>query len=250
LGSVAAVASELSATRQACAHPTMFCKATCSASDPAKDSVKVDPSAIERQRLEDEREEAERLARAQAEEEGRLQEEAERARREEAMRRQEQEERAQREAEERARLEQARREQACREQEEEAQREREEKARLQREEAQRNKQRQQEEEEERERQEALGQFYTRHGFTGVNEPRRSSCAVLRAAMTYPLHCAAELGDEGIVCMLLKEGAATSQKDSSGRTAAQVAQRKNKGGSHEGVLRVLGASAGKPCAGGA
>mmetsp|Transcript_82703 Transcript_82703/g.192153 ORF Transcript_82703/g.192153 Transcript_82703/m.192153 type:complete len:233 (-) Transcript_82703:102-800(-) len=232
----------------------MFCKSTCSASDHATDSVKVDPAAIVR-----ERQEAERAARAQqealetAEQERRLQNEAERARLEEERQRQEelqlQEEqaRARREEEERAQREQER---ARREQEEKARLELEEQVRREQERVRLEKEEQAQRREVEERQEALSQFYARNGFTGINDPRRSGCAVLRAVTTYPLHCAAEAGDERVVSMLLKEGAATLQKDSSGRTAAQVAQRKNKGGSHEGVLRALGVPAAKPRVGGA
>jgi len=182
----------------------------------------------------EERERAEQLAHERAEEEAR---EAERIRLEEQRRLQEEQDRMQREQEEQAR----------RELEERLQREREEKEReerARREEAERQAQ------EQRERREALDEFYQRNGFADVNAPRRSGCAVFGAATTYPLHCAAELADERIVGMLLKEGAATSQKNSAGKTAAQVAQKRNKGGSHEGVLRLLGGEVARPRSGGA
>jgi ankyrin repeat protein len=57
--------------------------------------------------------------------------------------------------------------------------------------------------------------------------------------TYPLHRAAELGDEKMVESLLAEGADPAQKNSSGKTAVQVANGKNKKGSHSGAMRVLG-----------
>mmetsp|Transcript_82702 Transcript_82702/g.192151 ORF Transcript_82702/g.192151 Transcript_82702/m.192151 type:complete len:221 (-) Transcript_82702:237-899(-) len=220
----------------------MFCKSTCDARNPATDSVKVDTSAIERQRQAAERAERERVAlHERAEEERRLQEQAERARleQEQQLRLEEERERIRRE-EERERLEQ----------EERARHEQEEKLRLEHEEQARREEMERQQKEVKQRRETLAQFYARHGFTGINEPRRSGCAVLRSATTYPLHCAVELGDERIVSMLLKEGASTLQKDSSGKTAAQVAQKKNKGSSHEGVLRLLGAPAGRPQAGGA
>ena len=78
------------------------------------------------------------------------------------------------------------------------------------------------EQELRERRYALDLFYKQHGFLGGNEPRRSGCGVWAATTTYPLHCAAELADVRIAEMLLKAGAIPAQKNSSGKTAAQVA----------------------------
>merc|ERR550525_900673 len=101
-----------------------------------------------------------------------------------------------------------------------------------------------------ERKEALERFLTRHGFAGINEPRRNGCTFLGATKTYPLHCAAELGDAGVVEMLLKEGAMPSQKNSSGKTALQLAQKKGRAGSHDTVLRLLAGSCSQPLAGGA
>merc|ERR1712066_806318 len=57
--------------------------------------------------------------------------------------------------------------------------------------------------------------------------------------TYPIHCAAKHGDEQMVKMLLEEGVDPRQKNSSGKTAVQVAQKNNQEGSHAGVLRCLG-----------
>lgn len=184
------------------------------------------------------RERPERLAWERAEEQRRLEaEEAERAGFEEQLaletaRLQEQarlEEEQARLEEERARLAQEERLRREREYAEEVAR---------REEAERLA-RAQEAQEASERKDALDHFYQQHGFVGVNEPRRAGCAVWAAATTYPLHVAAELADARIVEMLLKEGASPSQKNSSGKTAAQVAQKKNKGGSHDGVLRLIG-----------
>mmetsp|Transcript_32959 Transcript_32959/g.76658 ORF Transcript_32959/g.76658 Transcript_32959/m.76658 type:complete len:192 (+) Transcript_32959:76-651(+) len=191
----------------------MFCVQACTdTSEPVSGPIKVDTSAIEQQREERERQLAEEES---AEERAKLKEE----------------EQAKLDEEEQAKLEEDR----LKEEE-----------RLQREQQEQARQRELEE-----RQEALSQFYARFGFTGVNKPKKSGWAVLGTATTFPLHCAAELGDERITTMLLKEGAVPSQKDSSGRTAVQVAQRKNRKGSHDGVLFVLGAPAAKPCgAGGA
>ena len=78
------------------------------------------------------------------------------------------------------------------------------------------------EQELRERRDLLDLFYKQHGFRGANEPRRSGCGVWAVATTYPLHCAAELADVRIAEMLLKARAILAQKNSSGKTAAQVA----------------------------
>jgi len=93
-------------------------------------------------------------------------------------------------------------------------------------------------EEKRDRKEALDAFCRQHGFAGVSAPRRSGCALWLAATTYPLHWAAELADARIVELLLKEGVDTKQTDSSGKTAAQVAQTKDKDGSHQKVKLLL------------
>merc|ERR1711956_72852 len=90
------------------------------------------------------------------------------------------------------------------------------------------------------RQDAINCFCTRHGFNNnnLNEPRRSGCTVFGAASTYALLRAAELGDAKIVEMMLEEGVSPLQQNSSKMTAVQVAQKKNKGGSHDAVLQVL------------
>jgi len=100
-----------------------------------------------------------------------------------------------------------------------------------------------------ERKEALEIFCRRHGFTEISAPRRSGCALWSAVTTYPLHVAAELGDVRIVEMLLKEGVSLSQKNSAGQIAAEVAKKKNKNGSHDGVQSLLG-SVPMPRSGGA
>ncbi|CAK0899617.1 unnamed protein product [Prorocentrum cordatum] len=95
----------------------------------------------------------------------------------------------------------------------------------------------------REREEALAAqerraqvqaFLRAEGFADVGAPRRR---LLRKS--YPLHRAAELGSGQMVEHLLAEGADPSQKNSSGLTAAQVASRKDRGGSHGSALRALG-----------
>jgi len=140
----------------------------------------------------------------------RAQEEAERQRQEEAQRAQAEQERQrslrEREAEERARL--------ARDGEAEAEQRR-------------------GEERAAERREAVAAFLKSRGFSGVMEPKKGFMK-----STYPLHEAARAGNTRMVEMLLREGAVASQKNSSGRTAAQEAEKQNKGGSHAPVLLAL------------
>jgi len=213
------------------------CTGPCSGSNPTTDSVRVDVSALgaaaEAERLRSAQEEAERLAREQEQEDQRLAEQEAEQRAVEERQRQE---------EERLRLE----EQRAREEAErlEERRAAEERARVERaEQARRDEaERQARLKEERERQEALDAFCLQHGFTDVSAPRKSK-GVFSATTTYPLHCAAELKDARIVGLLLKAGVDAGQKNSAGKTAAQVAQKKDKNGSHEEVRRLLAGRAG-------
>merc|ERR1712083_1196344 len=88
---------------------------------------------------------------------------------------------------------------------------------------------------ERERKAQISAFLKKHGYTSVSAPKRTMLKT-----KYPIHTAAKSGDPQIVAALLQEeGLDRTQKDSSGRTALQIAQAKNKNGSHESVLRALG-----------
>jgi len=96
---------------------------------------------------------------------------------------------------------------------------------------------------------ALDEFYQRYGFDGVNQPRKGgACQVLKTNITYPLHQATELGNEQLVEYLLQEGAQVHQMNSAKLTAAQVAKKKDKGGSHAEVLRLLGQAVKAPSGG--
>merc|ERR1712061_942428 len=99
-------------------------------------------------------------------------------------------------------------------------------------------------EEQEVRTKAIAGFLKEHGFASAEAPKRSMMKT-----TYPLHCAAKEGNSQMVEMLLKEGVNPAQKNSSGKTAAQVAQMKNKKGSHASVLLLLNKVA-VPNAGGA
>mmetsp|Transcript_30750 Transcript_30750/g.84807 ORF Transcript_30750/g.84807 Transcript_30750/m.84807 type:complete len:227 (-) Transcript_30750:290-970(-) len=99
------------------------------------------------------------------------------------------------------------------------------------------------------RKSAVMAFLKESGFASV----ASSKTVMRRT-TFPLHVAAEAGNAKMVDMLLKEGADPEQRNSTGKTAAQVAQaaQAKRGGldeAHEDVLRVL-AGLGRPRSGGA
>merc|ERR1711997_1209261 len=86
---------------------------------------------------------------------------------------------------------------------------------------------------ERERKALVAAFLKEHGYCEVAMPKRTMLKT-----KYPIHTAAKTGDAKIVAALLEEGANPTQKNSVGQTAAQVAQQKNKKGSHANVLRSL------------
>mmetsp|Transcript_46479 Transcript_46479/g.99525 ORF Transcript_46479/g.99525 Transcript_46479/m.99525 type:complete len:257 (-) Transcript_46479:372-1142(-) len=88
--------------------------------------------------------------------------------------------------------------------------------------------------EERRRKTAVAAFLLANGFTGgASGPKKGFINT-----TYPLHRAAKRGNANIVKYLLQEGANPSQKNSAGRTPAQVARKHDRNGSHAAVLRVL------------
>merc|ERR1712113_1032154 len=85
----------------------------------------------------------------------------------------------------------------------------------------------------RERKAVVASFLEEHGFQGINSQKKK---LLKTS--YPIHKAAKVGNAQLVQMLLMEGADPDQKNSRGETAAEVAQKKNSGGSHASVVRVL------------
>jgi len=164
-------------------------------------------------------------------------EEEEARQREHERREQEAEQMRQEQEAERARLEEQRR----REAEEQLRREREEAEARQRRELEEARQaeaaRQAEKErvaQEQQRKAVVGAFLRQHGYSDVRTPKRT---MMKAK--YPIHTAAKMGNSRIVEALIEEGANPGQKNSAGQTALQVAQQKNKKGSHANVLRVLG-----------
>merc|ERR1719282_2278076 len=87
---------------------------------------------------------------------------------------------------------------------------------------------------EQERKALVVAFLKEHGYSDVGAPKRTMLKT-----KYPIHTAVKTGDPKIVMALLEEGANPAQKNSAGKTAAQVAQQKNRKGSHANVLRALG-----------
>lgn len=85
----------------------------------------------------------------------------------------------------------------------------------------------------RERIERVWAFLRKHGFKGVNSSKGWAWSY-----TYPLHCAAELNDVAMVRLLLESHAIRRQRDSSGKTARQVAKAASKNGSHFEVTEAL------------
>merc|ERR1719195_2054683 len=87
---------------------------------------------------------------------------------------------------------------------------------------------------EQERKAIVRAFLKEHGYSDVAAPKRNMLKT-----KYPIHTAAKKGDPEIVAALLEEGADPAKKNSAGQTAMQVAQQKNRNGSHADVLRALG-----------
>jgi len=217
----------------------------CAPADPVSDTVRFDTAALAKAQSDEVVEEDQRRDKAQeeapsssAEQQRREEEEAEACRQAEAERLRAEEARArQQEAEQRAAAE------ALRLVEEAARREAAERAEA----AQRAADAEFAAAEARKRKAAVAAFLRENGYTnGASGPKKCMTKT-----KYPLHTAAKRGGAIMVLMLLQEGADASQKDSAGKTAAQVAQRANRNNSHAQVLGALAAaSAGRRAAGGA
>lgn len=87
---------------------------------------------------------------------------------------------------------------------------------------------------------SLQQFLTKHGFDDVKHPRQLGKLTARVKMqcVYPIHVAADIGDDEALRMLLEEGADPEEGDDQGRTAMDIAQEANVDGSHVHVLGLL------------
>jgi len=215
----------------------MFSCKHCGPSDATTDTVKVNFEAQaepERRDTEEQRQQQEAELELQRQKE---REEAERRRQEaeaKAIREGAEAEARRMQAEQERRAEEARRAEELRRAEEARRREAEEAARAEAERVAEEK-----------RKAAVAAFLKEYGFTGVNAPRKKLMKT-----NYALHKAAKLGDTQLVEMLILEGADTKQKDSRGKTPAQVATAKNSKGSHLSVISMLGKQQTQPTAGGA
>eukprot|EP00930_Biecheleria_cincta_P054604 TRINITY_DN408_c0_g1_i1.p1 TRINITY_DN408_c0_g1~~TRINITY_DN408_c0_g1_i1.p1 ORF type:complete len:262 (-),score=92.93 TRINITY_DN408_c0_g1_i1:196-915(-) len=221
------------------------CTSGCTPSDPVTSTVKVNmegvasPEASPEESLEaQQREENHLQAKLLAEEAERQRQQAERERLEAEERRLEA---ARRAREEEERLEQERLEEQARVAERERQLREAMEASRAAAEKEREHLRLKREREEQERKAAVSAFLKQFTFSDVNGPKMSSCTGM--SKTYPLHVAAQNGDDVLVGMLLKEGANAAQKNSWGKTAAQVAAKYDKKGSHAKVLEILAEGAG-------
>eukprot|EP00747_Dinoflagellata_sp_TGD_P163148 gnl/TRDRNA2_/TRDRNA2_181522_c0_seq1.p1 gnl/TRDRNA2_/TRDRNA2_181522_c0~~gnl/TRDRNA2_/TRDRNA2_181522_c0_seq1.p1 ORF type:complete len:279 (-),score=98.56 gnl/TRDRNA2_/TRDRNA2_181522_c0_seq1:191-940(-) len=211
----------------------------CSSKDPATDTVKVNTDALNEEKRQKEKVEAEKLARearlkAELEENRRRQEEEEARKRQEAL------QRAREESEKRIREEAARREQEEQERME-AERKREEEERKKREQELEQARRQREEAAkaeaaERERQAAeakakVESFLKQRKFKSVDDTKGT------LSKTTPLHTAVKEKDAQMVGLLLWAGADPERKVS-GKTPRAIAEKSNKKGSHDQVLSAL------------
>ena len=90
------------------------------------------------------------------------------------------------------------------------------------------------------RQEKLESFLQQHQFTqDVSEPRTPGCCLfVDNEMVYPIHIAAQEGDQELIRVLIANNADVNQKTSKGRTALQFAEEADRHGSHSGVLEFL------------
>jgi len=90
---------------------------------------------------------------------------------------------------------------------------------------------------------AVTSFLREHGFSCVSTPKRT----LMGRTTYPIHEAARIGSWKMVSLLIQEGVDPKQRDSRGKTAAQIAHWEDDGesSSHASVLIVLGEGRRKP-----
>lgn len=249
------------------------CEKTCSPSDPATATVKIDPAllaAASGQLIErweasggrfvevyEEKAGGERLKFGgvnDTQQESTLAKEWEQEKKRREEERQREAERVATRAEE-ARLAREREEQEVLERERQVEREAFEEARRAREEAeaataQKKAERERLEHEaqlaeEKARRLAIANFLKVNGFVSddVNAPKKVSeaCGLPFTSKTvYPIHVAAETGDATMLQLLIQEKADTAQKTSGGKTALELAQKKSKAGSHQAVLTMLGA----------
>lgn len=82
----------------------------------------------------------------------------------------------------------------------------------------------------------LESFLRTHGFSDAHEGKMTGC--LFKDLVYPIHVAAELGDVEIIKLLIKANVDLDQKTRRGKTALELARRKDRNGSHLEAVTTL------------
>lgn len=83
-------------------------------------------------------------------------------------------------------------------------------------------------------QKTVDDFLKARGFKNLRTPRKAFCG----ASIYPLHLAVEENKEDTVRALLRRGADKTQKNSSKLSPLELAQKLNKNGSHDAIVKLL------------
>jgi len=204
------------------------CKTGCGNHDPETDTVKVDfePESVEPPPMQQPTPEE-----LEAEEQQRQKEVHSQWHAKEEMDRKKEEQR-QREAEaERLRIQKEEERQRAEEQKRKMQEEQERKAAA---DAEARRQEEAERLQREQKQKSVATWLSQNGYGGdVNTPKKTYMKT-----KYPIHTAAKQGNIEMTEMLIEEGAICTKPDSRGRTAFDIAGRKNTNGSHNAVLDVL------------
>ncbi|CAK9003846.1 Pyrimidine-specific ribonucleoside hydrolase RihB [Durusdinium trenchii] len=87
--------------------------------------------------------------------------------------------------------------------------------------------------------EHLRHFLGKHGFPDAHSPRELAAAsAIRMECVYPVHVAAERGDDETLRLLWEEGCDMEETDDYGRTPMDLAYAADVKGSHRYVLELL------------
>lgn len=95
------------------------------------------------------------------------------------------------------------------------------------------------EQEDAKKNEKLQQFLGKAGFKAASE-KKVKKSMMSSSFSYPLHAAAEAKDAEAVELLLWAGADKALLNSKKQTPMQLAEQKNKKGSHAQVIAALAA----------
>jgi len=204
------------------------CKTGCGNHDPETDTVKIDfgPENLEPQPMQQPTPEE-----LEAEEKQRQKEMHSQWHAKEEMNNKKDEQRRREAEAEKVRIEKEEEKQRAEEQRQKMQEEQERRAAA---EAELRRQEEAERLQREQTQKSISTWLTQNGYSGdVNTPKKTYLKT-----KYPINTAAKQGNIAITEMLIEEGAISTQPDSRGRTAYDVAGRKNTNGSHNAVLEVL------------